>query len=238
MNKILVVSPTYNEKINIRELICRILEVGDNIDILIIDDNSPDKTAEIVKELKKNNNKINLLEREGKLGLGTAYCLGFKWALEQGYEHIIQMDADLSHNPQDIPHLLENIKNYDMVVGSRYIQGVNVVNWPMRRLILSYCANYYAKVITGIPVKDATGGFKCFRKDVLRALNLDAINSEGYSFQIEINFLAWIKGFRIKEIPIVFFDRTIGESKMNRKIIFEAILMVPKLKLKKILGLI
>ena len=238
MNKTLVVSPTYNEKKNIRELVTRILEVKADIDILIIDDNSPDGTAEIIKEMQNNNSNIYLLERGGKFGLGTAYCLGFKWALENDYEYIIQMDADLSHNPSDIPSLLQNIKKYDLVIGSRYIQGVNVINWPMRRLILSYCANIYAKVITGIPVKDATGGFKCFRRKVLKELQLDSIKSQGYSFQIEMNFLVWINGFSIKEIPIVFFDRTVGESKMNRSIILEAIWVVPKLKIKKLLRLI
>ncbi len=233
--KKLIISPTYNEGKNIREFIGQLTASAEDADILIIDDNSPDGTGEIVKELAKNNTKINLLEREGKLGLGTAYCCGFKWALEKGYEFIVQMDADLSHNPEDVKRMFSTaINGADVVVGSRYIVGVNVVNWPMRRLILSYLANWYSRFIIRFPITDSTGGFKCFQSKVLQAINLDSINSEGYSFQIEMNFLAWIKGFNIKEIPIVFTDRTVGESKMNRGIVIEAIWMVPKLLLRKI----
>ena len=236
--KPIAISPTYNERKNINELIARVLSSYDGIDILIVDDNSPDGTAIEVKELIKKNKRIHILERSGKLGLGTAYCAGFQWALKKGYDRIIQIDADMSHNPDDIVHLLAESENSDVVIGSRYVNGVNVVNWPLRRLILSYAANLYAQLITGLPIKDATGGFKCFRGRVLETIDLSKIKSEGYSFQIEMNFISWIKGFKIKEIPIVFSDRTVGESKMSRGIILEAIYMVPFLKLKKIFKLL
>ena len=234
--KPIAISPTYNEKKNIEELIQRVLASYDNIEILIVDDNSPDGTASLVKSLMKNNPKIHILERLAKLGLGTAYCAGFKWALEKGYDRIVQIDADMSHNPDDIATLLAESETSDVVIGSRYINGVNVVNWPLRRLILSYAANLYAQIITGFPIKDATGGFKCFRSRVLESIDLSKINSEGYSFQIEMNFISWVRGFAIKEVPIIFSDRTVGESKMSRGIIFEAIYMVPLLKLRKIFG--
>ena len=235
--KVLVISPTYNEKKNISELINRISEISHPIDILIIDDNSPDGTADIVSNLMNENDHIYLLERENKLGLGTAYCTGFQWALERDYDIIIQMDADLSHNPDDIHRLIDESKSADLIIGSRYIDGVNVVNWPMSRLLLSYFANWYARFVIRFPIKDSTGGYKCFRKKVLESIDLEKIRSEGYSFQIEINFLAWIKGFKISEIPIVFTERTIGESKMNMCIVIEAIWMVPKLLMKKIFKL-
>ena len=234
--KAIAISPTYNEKKNIEELIQRVLASYNNIEILIVDDNSPDGTANLVKLLMKNNPKIHILERSAKLGLGTAYCAGFKWALEKGYDRIVQIDADMSHNPDDIATLLAESEASDVVIGSRYINGVNVVNWPLRRLILSYAANLYAQIITGFPIKDSTGGFKCFRSRVLESIDLSKITSEGYSFQIEINFISWVRGFTIKEVPIIFSDRTVGESKMSRGIIFEAIYMVPLLKLRKIFG--
>ena len=232
--KPLVISPTYNEKRNIKELIARISQLNCVLDILIIDDNSPDGTGEIVKKLMETNDRIYLIERKGKLGLGTAYCRGFQWALERDYDPIIQMDADLSHNPDDIPRLIDASESCDSVIGSRYIEGVNVVNWPMRRLLLSYFANWYARVVIRLPIMDLTGGFKCIRRRVLKEIDFSKIRSEGYSFQIEMNFLAWIKGFKLTEIPIVFTDRTVGESKMHRGIVFEAIWMVPKLLIKKI----
>ncbi len=235
--KILAISPTYNEKKNIAELISRITLIPVEMDLLIIDDNSPDGTADIVKSYMAKNTHIFILEREKKLGLGTAYCEGFKWALDKGYDLIVQIDADLSHNPDDIPRMVEMSKSADLVIGSRYIDGVNVVNWPMRRLLLSYGANLYAQIFIRFPIKDSTGGFKCFKRDVLESIDLSKIYSEGYSFQIEMNFLTWIKGFKVLEIPIVFTDRTVGESKMNRAIIIEAILMVPKLFIKKIFKL-
>ena len=234
--KPIAISPTYNEKKNINELIQRVLASYDGIEILIVDDNSPDGTSDAVKSLMQNNPKIHILERSGKLGLGTAYCAGFKWALEKGYNRIIQIDADMSHNPDDIGSLLVESDTSDVVIGSRYVNGVNVVNWPLRRLILSYGANFYAQIITGLPIKDSTGGFKCFRSRVLESIDLSKITSEGYSFQIEMNFISWSKGFKIKEIPIIFADRTVGESKMSRGIILEAIYMVPLLKLRKLFG--
>ena len=233
--KTLVISPTYNEKKNIPELINRISQLSHPLDLLIIDDNSPDGTADLVKNIMKENSNIFILERERKLGLGTAYSAGFQWALERDYELIVQIDADLSHDPDDIPRLLDETKTADLIIGSRYISGVNVINWPMRRLVLSYFANWYARFVIGHPTYDLTGGFKCFKRKVLESIDLSAIKSEGYSFQIEINFLVWIKRFNLKEIPIVFTDRTVGESKMNRGIIVEAILMVPKLLIKKLL---
>ncbi len=232
--KVLAISPTYNEKKNISELINRISKLPLDIDLLIIDDNSPDGTADIIKTIMSENKSIHLLEREKKLGLGTAYCEGFQWALERGYDLIVQIDADLSHNPDDILRMVEMSNSSDLVIGSRYSGGVNVINWPMRRLLLSYFANLYAKLLIQFPIKDSTGGFKCFQRKVLESIDLKRINSQGYSFQIEINFLAWIKGFKIKEIPIVFTDRTVGESKMNRSIVIEAIWMVPKLLIRKI----
>ena len=235
--KALVISPTYNEKKNILELINRISETTNLTDILIIDDNSPDGTAKLVKKIMHENDHIHILERDKKLGLGTAYCTGFQWALERDYDLIIQMDADLSHNPADMLSLLNEIKSADLIIGSRYIDGVNVVNWPMRRLLLSYFANWYARFFIRFPIKDSTGGYKCFRRKVLESIDLTKIRSQGYSFQIEINFLAWIKGFKLLEIPIVFTDRTVGESKMNRTILIEAIWMVPKLFIKKIFKL-
>ena len=235
--KVLVISPTYNEKKNISELINRIFEISYPIDILIIDDNSPDGTADIVRNIMNDNDHIYLLEREKKMGLGTAYCTGFQWALERDYDLIIQIDADLSHNPDDIPRLIDGTESADLIIGSRYIEGVNVINWPMHRLFLSYFANTYARLLIRFPIKDSTGGFKCFRRKVLESINLTNIRSAGYSFQIEMNFLAWIKGFKISEIPIVFTDRTVGESKMNRSIVIEAFWMVPKLFMKKIFKL-
>ena len=235
--KILAISPTYNEKKNISELINRITLIPIEIDLLIIDDNSPDGTAEIVKYHMAENKHIFILERVKKLGLGTAYCEGFKWALDRGYDLIVQIDADLSHNPDDIPRMVEMSKSADLIIGSRYIDGVNVINWPMRRLLLSYCANLYARIFTRFPIKDSTGGFKCYKRNILESIDLSKIYSEGYSFQIEMNFLTWIKGFKILEIPIVFTDRTVGESKLNRAIVIEAILMVPKLFIKKIFKL-
>jgi len=234
--KILAISPTYNEKKNINELIDKISTLKIDIDILIVDDNSPDGTAIEVKKIMKSRSYVFLLERDSKLGLGTAYCAGFKWALDRNYDLIIQIDADLSHNPLDIPNLINKTKTADLVIGSRYCNGVNVINWPFRRLILSYIANLYARLLTQIPVMDLTAGFKCFKKDVIKSIDLDKIKSEGYSFQIEMNFLAWMKKYKIEEYPIVFTDRTVGDSKMNKSIVYEAIFMVPKLLIKRILN--
>ena len=232
--KTLVISPTYNEKKNIASLIQKIFKLSYSLDLLIIDDNSPDGTADIVKKFMKDNDKIYLIERKSKLGLGTAYCIGFNYALENGYDLIVQMDADLSHNPDDIVRLIQCAESHDLVIGSRYTNGVNVINWPMRRLLLSYFANWYARILTCVPMMDLTGGFKCFRRKVLKSIDINNIQSEGYSFQIEMNFLAYNKGFKMIEIPIVFTDRTVGESKMNNNIVYEAIWMVPKLLFRKI----
>lgn len=236
MKKSIVIIPTYNEIDNIKRLIPSIIEQLPEADILVVDDNSPDCTGAYVLELSRQDDRIKLIQRNGKLGLGTAYVEGFKYMLSNGYDLAFQMDADFSHDPKELPVMLMMIENYDLVIGSRYVQGVNVINWPMRRLLLSYFANKYTRFVTGLPVCDATGGFKCFRKEVLQSIALDDIKSNGYSFQIEMNFKAWKHGFRIKEIPIVFYDRTEGHSKMSKKIVREAVFMVWKLRFRSFFG--
>ncbi len=228
--KALVIIPTYNEAENIQSIISEVLKQHDIIEILVVDDNSPDKTADLVKAMMQSNKRIHLLQREGKMGLGSAYVAGFRYALERDYNYIIEMDADFSHDPKILPEMIKTSKNYDLVIGSRYLTGVNVVNWPLWRLVLSTFASKYVRIITGMPIKDPTGGFKCFRREVLQAIELDKILSDGYSFQVEMNYRAWIKKFRIKEIPIIFTDRRVGESKMTTKIILEAVWMVWKLR--------
>ncbi|MFA7420466.1 MAG: polyprenol monophosphomannose synthase [Melioribacteraceae bacterium] len=232
----LVIIPTYNEIHNIKRLLPDILSSFPAIDVLIVDDNSPDGTAGWVKEAAKSVPRIKIIERPGKMGLGTAYVAGFRYMLENEYDYAIQMDADFSHDPQEIETFLETIKDYDLVIGSRYIYGVRVINWPIRRLLLSYFANLYSRFITGMPIKDGTGGFKCFRRQVLQAINLDKIHSNGYSFQIEMNYKAYKLGFKIREVPITFVDRVEGTSKMSKKIVREAITMVWKLRFKSIFG--
>lgn len=232
--KSIVVIPTYNEIHNIQKLLTDLMFMYASLDILIVDDNSPDGTADYVRQTQKSNSRIKLLQREKKMGLGTAYVAGFKYALANGYDIVIQMDADYSHDPKEIKNFLEAIRAYDLVIGSRYINGVRVINWPIRRLLLSYFANLYSRIITGMPIKDGTGGFKCFRRNVLEAINLDAVHSNGYSFQIEINYKAWKKGFRVVELPITFIDRVQGTSKMSKKIVREAVFMVWKLRFKSI----
>jgi len=234
MKRCLVIIPTFNEADNLPRLLPTILNLGSHFNILIVDDNSPDGTAKLVKEMQKTEQRIHLIERPGKMGLGTAYVAGFKFALANGFDYIFEMDADFSHDPAELPRLLAKAEEYDLVIGSRYIEGVNVVNWPMKRLLLSYFANIYTRVITGMPVRDATGGFKCFRRKVLESIDLDAIHSNGYSFQIEMSFKSWRKGFRVCEIPIVFVDRRIGVSKMSKKIVYEAVWMVWRLKLRSL----
>jgi len=229
----LVISPTYNECKNVQSLIELILGKHPEFHLLIVDDSSPDGTANKVKELQADYSNLHLEERPAKDGLGTAYIYGFKWAIEREYDRIVQMDADLSHNPNDVPHLVNLLDEHDLIVGSRYVEGVSVVNWPIRRLMLSYGANVYSRVITGMPIKDSTGGFKAWRREVLEELDLNAVRSQGYSFQIEMNFRTWCKGFRIKEVPIIFVDRTIGESKMSKNIVYEAIFMVWRLRIWK-----
>ncbi len=236
--KSLVITPTYNERENIEALLDRIHNVAPEAHVLVVDDNSPDGTGIYVKERASENGWINLLQRPSKLGLGTAYCTGFTWALDRNYDAIIQMDADLSHDPGQIPELLKLLRDWDLVIGSRYIKGVNVVNWPLSRLILSWSANIYAKVITGVPVWDLTGGYKCWRREVLADLDIPTIKSEGYAFQIETTYRAYNRGYRIRESPIVFVDRTEGSSKMSKGIIYEAVWMVPRLRLSRIVRVI
>lgn len=233
----LVIVPTYNELSNLGQIVPDILAQDERIEILVVDDNSPDGTGELAEELAKGNQRINVIHREGKQGLGTAYIAGFRWALERDYEYVFEMDADHSHDPKHLPEFLEAVQDADLVLGSRYLDGrVTVVNWPMMRLILSYAANIYARLVTGNKLCDATGGFKCFRRTVLETIELDAVRSNGYSFQIEMSFRAKRKGFRITEIPIVFVDRTDGESKMSGAIVREAIWMVWRLRLQAIFG--
>lgn len=236
--KTLVIIPTYNELENLFTLIPEVLSKDENLDILIVDDNSPDGTGDYVQSEAERNDRIKLIRRGKKSGLGTAYITGFKYALVHNYDYIFEMDADFSHNPNMIPKFLKEMKKSDLVLGSRYKDGVNVVNWPMRRLMLSMFANIYSRVVTGLPVRDATGGFKCFRKEVLQAINLDEVKSNGYAFQIEMTFKAWKKGFKIKEVSIIFVDRVKGTSKMSRKIVREAIVMVWKLRVWSMLGLL
>lgn len=236
MPRTLVVTPTYDEAENIEKFIAKVLSESSEIDILVVDDNSPDGTGDIVEKIKKGNGRIHLIRRGGKMGLGTAYVAGFKFAIERKYDFVCEMDADFSHNPDELPNFLEKIKTCDLVIGSRYTDGVRVINWPIRRLILSYGANLYTRIITGMPLKDATGGFKCFRIQVLEAIDLDKVHSNGYAFQIEMNFKAWNKGFKLVEHPIIFMDRQSGVSKMSKKIVYEAVFMVWRLKFRQIFG--
>jgi dolichol-phosphate mannosyltransferase len=236
MGRALVVIPTYNEAENVRNLLPEILKTKADLEVLVVDDSSPDGTADVVRNLSEAEPRIHLLQRQEKMGLGTAYVAGFKFAIDHCFDYVFEMDADRSHDPREIPNFLEKMDKYDLVIGSRYRNGVRVVNWPVTRLLLSYFANVYTRTITGLPVKDATGGFKCFRRKVLESIDLDSITSNGYSFQIEMTYKAWKKGFRIHEIPIVFVDRTVGASKMSKKIVYEAVFMVWKLRLKSLLG--
>jgi len=238
MYKALVIIPTYNERNNIQKLIPEIIELYPEVDVLVVDDNSPDGTGDVVRELSQEDNRIKLIVRKGKMGLGTAYVEGFRYMLRNGYDLAVQMDADYSHDPKVIREFFSTIENYDLVIGSRYISGVNVINWPMSRLLLSYFANYYTRVITGMPIKDSTGGFKCFRRKVLESIDLERIHSNGYAFQIEMNYKAYKKNFKLIEIPIIFTDRVAGSSKMSKKIVWEAIFMVWKLRIQSIFGLL
>ena len=233
----LVIVPTYNERENVARIIEAVLSQDPTLSVLIVDDGSPDGTGGIVDEIAAMNNRVHALHRAKKMGLGTAYLAGFKWALSHDYAFIFEMDADFSHDPGHLPEFLRAIQNADIVLGSRYRDGkVTVVNWPMSRLILSYAANIYARTVTGLQLFDATGGFKCFRRTVLETIDLDDVRSNGYAFQIEVSFRAWEKGFRIAEIPIVFTDRTEGESKMSKRIVREAIWMVWRLRWWSITG--
>ncbi len=233
--KTLVIVPTYNEQQNIVPFIKAIFQQQiPDVEVLVIDDNSPDGTGDLVEAVQRTDPRVHLMRREKKLGLGTAYVAGFHYALERDYARIIEMDADFSHDPKDLLRLLEASADADIVIGSRYIDGVNVVNWPLKRLLLSMFASTYTRFITGLQLRDCTAGFKCFRREVLENIDLKRVQSDGYSFQIEMNFRAWVKGYRIKEIPIVFVDRAAGTSKMSKRIIREAIWMVWKLKFLQI----
>jgi len=230
-DRALVIVPTYNERFNIARLIPAVLAQDPSLEVLVVDDGSPDGTGAIVDGIIASNPRVHVIHRVGKLGLGTAYIEGFRWALERKYDLVFEMDADFSHEPERLPEFLETIKEADLVLGSRYQDGrVNVVNWPMSRLFLSYAANIYARGVTGLPIFDATGGFKCFRRNVLESIDLNSVKSNGYAFQIEMSFRAWKRGFRLVEIPIIFFDRTEGVSKMSKKIVREAVWMVWRLR--------
>ena len=230
--KALVVIPTYNEAENVRRIVPEVLAQDPELHVLVVDDNSPDGTGDIVDSMRNEEPRLHVLHREGKSGLGSAYIAGFHWALaETDASYVFEMDADFSHDPASIPEFLEAIREADLVVGSRYLHGITVVNWPLSRLILSVGANIYASIVTGLPLKDCTGGFKCFRRETLQQLPLDRVKSDGYSFQIELNWHAHHKGLRIAEIPIVFTDRAVGVSKMSKKIIWEAVWMVWRLRL-------
>jgi dolichol-phosphate mannosyltransferase len=234
--RVLVVIPTYREAENITRILPEVLRQDPRIDILVVDDGSPDGTAGLVKGMMAKESRIKILERERKMGLGTAYVAGFKFALAHGYEFVFEMDADFSHDPGEIPNFLAAALTHDLVLGSRYANGIRVVNWPMNRLLLSYYANIYSRIMTGLPVHDATGGFKCFRRRVLEALDLDTVHSNGYAFQIEMSFKAWKKGFRLVEIPITFLDRAQGTSKMSKSIVYEAVFMLWKLRFRALTG--
>jgi dolichol-phosphate mannosyltransferase len=234
--KVTIIVPTYDELDNVRALLPVLLGLGPNIDVLVVDDNSPDGTGAWVEELGQKIPRVQCIRRPGKLGLGSAYIDGFRRALEAGAELIFEMDADFSHDPNEIPRFIEEARSADLVLGSRYLNGVTVVNWPLRRLMLSYTANVLSRVMTGLHVKDATGGFKCFRREVLESIDLGRIHSDGYAFQIEMSFYAWRNGFRIREIPIMFVDRRAGISKMNKGIIFEAVLVLWRLFFLRIFG--
>jgi dolichol-phosphate mannosyltransferase len=236
--RVLVIVPTYNERENIARMIDTVLAQDRRIEILVVDDGSPDGTAEIVESMmSRHPGRVHVHKRPGKMGLGTAYLAGFRIAIERKYDLIMEMDADFSHDPSHLPQFLKAIEGADIVLGSRYRDGkVTIVNWPISRLLLSYYANVYARTVTGLPVWDATGGFKCFRRKVLEAIDLNAVKSNGYAFQIEMSFRAWKKGFKIAEIPIVFVDRTEGASKMSKAIVREAVWMVPRLRMMSIFG--
>ena len=233
--KALVVMPTYNEADNIAEMVSQVLSQDPSIEVLIIDDNSPDGTGEMAEKLAARDSRVHVFHRKEKLGLGSAYVAGFKYALKEGYDYIFEMDSDFSHDPKEIANFLKNMEEYDLVIGSRYVSGVSVINWPMSRLLLSYFANMYARIVVGAPIRDLTGGFKCFRRNVLEAIDLNKVHSDGYAFQIEINCKAYRKGFRVKEIPIIFVERRAGESKMSKKIIGEAFFLVYRLRILSLL---
>ena len=232
--KSLIIVPTYNELENIRRLLPELMALGPDIRVLVVDDNSPDGTGKLADELAAENDRITVLHRPGKLGLGSAYVAGFKFAIQQDVDCVFEMDADFSHDPAMIPRFIEQIAFCDVVIGSRYISGINVVNWPMSRLLLSYFANIYTRVVTGMTIRDTTSGYKCFRREVLEHIDLDDVRSDGYAFQIEMNFRCWRKGYRIREIPIIFVDRRSGTSKLSQGVINEAVWIVWWLRLQRL----
>jgi dolichol-phosphate mannosyltransferase len=234
----LIIIPTFNEIDNIEKMIQTIFQLYPKINLLIIDDGSPDGTAKVVKDYQDEHTNLHLIQRSGKLGLGTAYLTGFKWALEREFQFIFEMDCDFSHDPKDIEILLEAAQTNDLIIGSRYIDGIRIINWPFKRLLLSYCASIYTRIITGIPVLDVTGGFKCFSREALTRIDLNKIISNGYSFQVELNFKVWSKGMKIKEIPIIFTERRDGQSKMSGGIVKEAVFSVIMLRVRKVFGML
>lgn len=237
--RVLVILPTYNERRNLPDIVPAVLAQDARIDVLVVDDASPDGTGEVADRLAEESPRVSVLHREGKKGLGSAYRDGFRRGLGAGYRFLLEMDADFSHDPEYLPELIEAAEEqYDVVAGSRYLKGVNVINWPMGRLLLSWFANKYARWITGLPVTDSTSGFKCFRREVLEAIDFSRVHSTGYAFQIEMSFRAWQKGYRVGEVPIVFVDREVGESKMSGAIVREAVWKVWALRLRALLGLL
>lgn len=236
MGNALVIVPTYNERENLPAIVPQILAQDPRLEVLVVDDGSPDGTGALADELAAREPRVHVIHRAGKLGLGTAYIEGFRWAIDRGYELVFEMDADFSHDPKHLPDFLAMSEEFDVVIGSRYMRGVTVVNWPMGRLLLSWLANWYARIVTGLPIHDLTSGFKCYRRPVLERLDLDAIRSNGYSFQIETVFRAWHAGFRIVEMPIVFVDRNVGASKMSKRIVWEAIWMVWRMRIWTLTG--
>jgi dolichol-phosphate mannosyltransferase len=235
-HKTLIIIPTFNEIDNIERMIETLFGLYPEVSLLIIEDGSPDGTADVVKKLQSKYDKLFMIERTGKLGLGTAYITGFKWALERDYNHVFEMDCDFSHDPQQVKDLLEAGQQNDLVIGSRYIDGIRIINWPFKRLLLSYLASIYTRFVTGIPVFDTTGGFKCFSRRALETLNLDNIISKGYIFQLELNYKVWLSGLKVKEVPITFYERRDGQSKMAGGIIFEALFAVVRLRVKALTG--
>ncbi len=236
LERLLVIVPTYNEATNLPQIVPAILKQDPRLEVLVVDDNSPDGTGDIADRMAQTKTRVHVLHRQAKEGLGRAYLAGFRWGLDQGYQAMFEMDADFSHDPAFLPRFLAAIEDADVVLGSRYATGVNVINWPISRLLLSLGANLYARWVTGLPLSDSTGGFKCFRREVLEAIDFSKVRSNGYAFQIEMSFRAWKRGFRLKEIPIIFHDRVEGQSKMSKRIVREAIWMVWWLRLQGLLG--
>lgn len=236
LDKSVVIIPTYNEIANIERMLETLNRLHPSLHVLIIDDGSPDGTADVIKKFQQQKTNLHLIQRTGKLGLGTAYIKGFRWALEKNYEAVVTMDCDFSHDPEAIPEFLMALAKNDLAVGSRYVGGIRIMNWPMQRLLLSYFASIYARIITGIPFSDSTGGFNGYSRKALSSLNLDKVFSIGYAFQIELKYKVWSNGLPCVEVPITFYERTVGKSKMSRKIIVEAVINVFRLRFKKMLG--